>query len=294
MNRALLILLPALAACGVESEEGLITDSELNQIQSSRQAITNTHPNQSPDPEAVHVRLAWGYLAGRWPAPGWVNWSGELRLQSPGTLELENLSYFDKHDHLVQTAESDRVAWSSRTLPHFDGLVVKVSPGQPGAALKLTTPPYSREIPFHVIADGLNERLVVDADGHEVSVSSVPDAPCAGFSYGYEKPSSEGWLGFAGLYTDASGAITGRLRFRADGGQIQARLIGADGAQPYKLNVQGPVLATGQGHLDAATGSFEIALVKEDGSALGTVSGIYAPPSYSERGSYQAVVRCPH
>lgn len=293
MNRTILVAAFALASCGPgQAEEQLISDTELNLIQSSRDGLVAAQLEPAPGAQTVHVRLAWGYFAGRRNAPGWVSWTGDATMAG-GQVALENLVYFDRHDKPVPTQEAGKVTWSSRTLPHFDGLVLKVAATEPGQALAFITPKLSRTLTIEALAAGLNERTTVDADGHEVSISSVPDQPCAGFSYGYQKPSDEGWLGFAGLFTDASGTITGRLRFRSDGENLTARLWKKDGAQPYDLSVDGEPSATGEGRLDTATGQFELALTDKDGAPVARVKGAYAAPSYSPRGSYQAVVSCP-
>jgi hypothetical protein len=282
-----------LCACGPgQTEEQLISDTELNLIQSSRDGLVAAQPEPAVGAQTVHVRLAWGYFAGRRNARGWVNWSGAATMAG-GQVSLENLVYFDWHDKPAPTQGSDRVAWNSRTLPHFDGLVLKVSATEPGQALAFVTPKLSRTLTIEELASGLNERTTVDSDGHEVSISAVPDQPCAGFSYGYQKPSDEGWLGFAGLFTDARGTITGRLRFRADGESVTARLWKKDGAQPYDLSVDGEPSATGEGRLDTSTGEFELALTDAAGALVARVRGSYAAPSDSPRGSYQAVVSCP-
>jgi hypothetical protein len=288
------LVLP-LFACGVASdpEAALITDSELDSIQSSRDGLVATENELPPGVDVVHVRLAWGYFAGKFKnLPGWVNWSGGT--QMPGAqVSLENLVYFDRHDKPVATAEADRVAWSSKTLPHFDGAVIKVAATEASQVLQFTTPKYSRALTTAELAAGVNLRETVDSDGHEVAIAAVPDRACAGFSYGYEKPSSEGWLGFAGLFTDASGTITGRLRFRADGNQLTARLWKKDGAQPYDLSTDGDPSATGEGSIDPASHAFSFSLSDADGNTVARVSGIYAEPSYSPRGSFQATVGCP-
>lgn len=291
MNRTILVSMLAISACGSQAEEELITDAELDAIVSSREGLAAAQPEVEAPPGAAYVRLAWGYLAGRRNAPEWVNWSGEARVEGGG-VKLENLTYFDWHDRPVPVQAADRVGWSSRTLPHFDGLVLEVTPAAPGQKLRVVTPRYQREHDVEALAAGINERSTVDGDEHEFSISSIPAGPCGGFSYGYERASLEGWLGFAGLFTNARGEIVGRLRFKADEERIAARLYKKSGDRPYDLSVDGEPFATGRGRLDSGTNTFEFTLHAGDGATVATVSGHFAPPSYSRRGSYQAVVRC--
>lgn len=285
--------LVVLAGCGPLSEEELIGDDELSSLVSERQSMTSEVSQQPAAAPAFYVRLAWGYLAGNRSASSWLSWSGKASADGGAKVSLSHLIYFDRHDRPVPSTGPGEVSWRSRTLPHFDGLVLKVEPTVASTSLTFATPPYSRTLAVADLAVGLNEHVVVDAAGHEVSISSVPAKGCGGFALGYERAAPAGWLGFAGLVTDETGAITGRLRFRSDGGQLQARLIAADGSQPYRLNVKGEVVATGEGELDEATGAFELRLVKPDGSSAGKVRGLFVAPSYSPRGTFQAVVDCP-
>jgi hypothetical protein len=294
MKTALALALAALplAACGPQTEEDLISDDEVSAIISSRDGLVTTQP-PAAESTVVHVRVAWGYFAGKFrDLPGWVNWSGGARMEG-GQVSIENLVYFDRHDHPVATQEADAVAWSSKTLPHFDGAVLQVASSAPGQSLHFVTPRFERSLTIEELSAGVNLHETIDSDGHEVAITSVPDQGCAGFSYGYEKPSSEGWLGFAGLFTDQRGTITGRLRLRAEGDQLKARLWKSDGSHPYDLSVSGDPSATGEGTIDLATHRYAFALTDASGTTVARIQGLYADPSYSPRGSYEAVVSCP-
>jgi hypothetical protein len=274
------LLLAGLAACGVgaESEESLVTDAEIGGLQ--HQALTEV---VAPPPAAApssHVRLAWGYLAGKVGAPHWIDWSGDLQVEG-GTATLEHLIYFEHSDHFDPGTDPSEVQWTSRTRPHFDGLVIRVDPGTGSGVVHVTTPEFTTDLDAAQLAQGVEQHFTVDAAGHEVSISSIPAAGCGGFALGYERPSHHGWLAFGGRLTDATGAFTHLLRFRADGPTLTARV----------LDEQRQVVATGQGQLDGE--HFSLTLTRTDGSAFGTVQGLWRGPSYSARGAFQGTLRCP-
>ena len=269
-------------SCGTsDRSEELISDSEIDAIATSRASLTSTPAE--PTAGAFHLRVAWGYLAGKRDAPSWVDWTGSVRVDA-GSTSLESLNYFERSDFAVPSNDPRSVAWSSHTRPHFDGLVAKVAPAQGAAMVHFQTPAFEKDLTVSELASGFSQRYVVDAAGHEVSISSVPDAACGGFAFGYLRPAREGWLAFGGLFTDASGQPQGRLRMRAEDGKVEARLV-----------ANGKESAQGTGTLTVADqgGSFRFTLVRSDGVTLGEVRGSYADPSYSPRGSFQATLRCP-
>jgi hypothetical protein len=120
----------------------------------------------------------------------------------------------------------------------------------------------------------------VDAEGHELSLSAVPETNCGGFVLGYSRESQEGWTGFAGLVLNQHGERVGVVRFRAENGQVQARLFRG-----------GNLEASGSGTLDASN-HFDITFTKPDGSSAGTLRGLSNPASYSPRGSFQGSGVC--
>ena len=280
MTRSLLagsLFVFAFAACGTASEEELISDGELGEVQTARSQLTVATVEQpSPQlPAAFHLRLTWGLLGGNMRTWQWVNWTGGLKVDS-GSATLEHLIFFDNHDMVQKSDDPTQVRWSSRTGPHFDGVVVKVQPGAATDKLHVTTPLFTRDFDTATLAAGIEQRFDVDAAGHQISVTAIPQLGCGGFAFGYQRKSSEGWLGFAGLLTDESGANQGIIRFRAEGGVIQARLMGKDGNE----------LAAGKGTLDGER--FEFAL-----GGLGTVKGFFQPANaFSPRGSFQGSLAC--
>ena len=278
MNRTLLLgsVALALAACGPQNEEELITDQEVGEVQSAQSALTEAVATRPSAPPALHLRLSWGYLAGDFRARNWIDWTGGVKVDS-GTAQLEHLIFFERKDFPKASDDPTQVLWTSHTRPHFDGVVVKIQPGAATDVVHLTTASFSKDLDLAALTAGIDQRFDVDTQGHQISISSIPNSGCGGFAFGYERPAREGWLGFAGLLTDESGNNQGIVRFRADGEVIKARLIGKDNA----------VLAEGDGKL--VEDKFEFSLGK-----LGVVKGFYqGPNSFSPRGSFQAELSCP-
>lgn len=277
----LLAVVTALSMAGCsggswDDEERLIPDSEIDAMQSQLVSTTD-----APAEGGAYVKVVWGYLAGKfYDAPGWISWTGSLSVDS-GTASLQSLVFFDPHDALQPQPAPNRVDFKSRTKPHYDGFVALVQPGAATDVVHLDTASFSTDIKAADLAQGVNLHFAVDSDGHEVSITSLPASACGGFAYGYQKKAAKGWLGFGGRFADSNGALKGKLRFRADGDAIRARLL--DDAKD--------VVAEGTGTL--AGQDFELSLTKPDGTALATVKGVYQPPTYSARGAFQATWRCP-
>lgn len=278
MTRSLLagsLAAVALVACGPQNEEDLVTDQEIGEVQSAQSALTEAVVRPPSAPSALHVRLTWGLLAGNRRAPNWIDWTGGVKVDS-GTAQLEHLIFFERRDFPQASADPTQVRWTSHTRPHFDGVVVKVQPGAATDVLHLKTPLFSKDFDVVALAAGTEQRFDVDAEGHQISVSAIPDVGCGGFAFGYERASPQGWLAFGGLLTDESGNTQGIVRFRADGDVVHARLLGKGGA----------VLAEGAGKLSGEKFEFQL-------GQLGAVKGFFqGPSSFSVRGSFQAQLSC--
>ena len=289
MRSSLLLTLSALALAGCggvnwTEDEKLIPDSEIDTQQSLIVSSEATAPAAGA-PQGAYVKVAWGYLAGRLVgAPGWIDWTGSLSVDS-GAAALQSLVYFDRGDSPMPSAAANEIDWHSRTWPHYDGVIARVQPGAALDAVHFKTPPFAQDLSAADLAQGQNLHYVVDADGHEVSINSIPAGACGGFAYGYERIARKGWLGFGGLITEPAGKVIGRLRFRVEGGTLFARVVGIDKT----------VLAEGEGTLTASAegGSYEISLHKPDGTDFGKVQGVFQAPSYAVRGAFQATWKCP-
>lgn len=274
---------PLVWGCGAMSEEEqLLPDAEISAplLEQHSAAEMATTPDA---PMPAHVRLAWGYLAGNRSYSDWINWTGGLSVTG-GSVELEQLVYFEGHDHPVPTTNGSEVDWVSRTGPQYDGMVVKVTPSAADASVHFGTGPESLDVSAADLAAGVNQHLVVDGEGHELAITSVPANACGGFAFGYERQAPKGWLAFGGRLSNPSGTLQGLLRFRVDGTSVQARLLKPD----HTPVAQG----TGTFATSPDGGSFSFILKKADGTELATVNGLFTAPTYGPRGSFQAQVEC--
>lgn len=278
---ATLLLTPACAG----SSDSAIADSDVDAIATARSSLTTVDEFATPD--VLHVRLAWGYLA--WQDRGGrtaartagrelgFDWTGNLVL-SDGTATLDMSTFLEKGDSAV-SGEANEVKWNSHTYPHFDGVIATLKPASAAANLVIKTPSFEKTLSFAEVAAGKELRFDVESTGRQFSISALPDesAACSGFVVGFVKP--EGAVThFKGLRLSNLGDRLGKLRFEASDGVISSAEV---------LNAAGEVVDTGAGTLDAAAHTFSVTL------GSGTVSGLYADPSYSSRGSFQATARCP-
>lgn len=281
MPRVLVASLILFTAACSGSSGGAITDSEVDAIKTTRSSLTTTDEFATPD--VVHVRLAWGLLA--WAGKGFVqtseqkgtkptgtDWTGGLTL-SDGTATLDMSTFFEKGDSALN-GEANQVKWNSHTYPHFDGVIATLKPGSSASTVAIVTPNFEKTLSISELVQGGEVRFPVDAAGHEFSISALPDedASCSNFVVGFVRDSS-----FKGLVLSNLGDRLGKLRF-------DILTDGTLGAEQVDLN--GEVVASGTGTIDAAAHTFTLSIGKS------TVSGLYADPSYSNRGSFQATSRC--
>jgi hypothetical protein len=281
---AFLILAVALASCsGLQGGRGAITDADIDSLALKRSALTTTPTTGvGGEAQAFHLKIEFGLLAeeDRGAQSHEVVWDGAAAV-SDGTATAEAQRDTEPGDEFVASDLASMVKWSSKTRPHFDTYVMKISPATATETVVVALPQLTRTLDVAALAAGYEERTAVDSVGHEVAISAVPDQACAGFAYGFLTVGDDG-ISFGGLVTGPSGDTVGRLRFSGVGA-LQGELTStAEG-----------LLATAAGSYDAAAGTFTLALTAGDGSAYGTIAGLYAPPSYSSRGSFAGHLLCP-
>lgn len=280
--------LTALAGCQF-GQSSAISDSEIDSIRTARSALTSATDNveqtgtaAAATPGVFHLRLAWGYLAHRQRPTGWVNWTGTAALSS-GTMKQQNVIFFEKGDFAIASDKANAIAWQSKTLPHFDGTFATAITDEKTQTLSIDTPVFKKELAVAELLAGAELRFPVDVDGHELSVSTIPDeAPaCSGFSLGFLRANGDGF-DFGGIVTNTAGEKLGKLRFATD----------AKGAATGAVtDLTGQTVAKVEGTVDAVGQAFSLTLTRTD-AAASTVRGLFRPATYSNRGSFQASLRC--
>ncbi|MBL8912792.1 MAG: hypothetical protein JNM17_19020 [Archangium sp.] len=248
-----------------------VADSEVDAIKTTRSSLTTTDEFASPG--VLHVRLAWGLLswAEKGKRPEGFDWTGSATL-SDGTAKLDMVTFFEKGDQAV-AGEANQMKWNSHTYPHFDGVIGTLTPASLDGTLTIATPKFEKSLSVNELLSAGELRFDVDDVGHQLSISALPDenANCSGFVVGFSRDSS-----FKGLHLSNLGDRLGKLRFEVTDGKIAAEVV----------DLNGEVVDSGEGTLDAATHTFTIKLTTS------TVTGLYQDPSYSSRGSFQATERC--
>lgn len=255
---------------GCASSSG-VADSEVDAIKTTRSSLTTT--DEFATSGVVHVRLAWGLLAWaeKGKRPEAFEWTGSATL-SDGTAKLDMVTFFEKGDEAV-AGEANQLKWNSRTSPHFDGVIGTLTPGSADGTFSIVTPKFEKTLAVSELVNAGELRFDVDDVGHQFSISTLPDedASCSGFVVGFSRDTN-----FKGLRLSNLGDRLGKLRFDVTDGKIAAEVV----------DLNGEVIESGAGTLDATAHTFSITLSKS------TVTGLYEEPSYSSRGSFQATVRC--
>jgi hypothetical protein len=157
------------------------------------------------------VRLAWGQfpLNGELDQP--TRWRG-LVAGLGAKVFVQQVIFYERHDFFRPCRRHDCVAIDSRTLPHHDGLVLKVVPTAPGARLLIGIEGlYGRVLDLEQLA-GLSDRAEVDGLGNQVLLDAFARPACAaGVLGGVWKRLDERGGVFAGDWLNEEGLVAGQL-----------------------------------------------------------------------------------
>ncbi len=285
------------SAAMVEDEAALAEGDE--------DSLTDDDPSLAdPQMRRTFVRILWGQLDGDFdpetvssaPTAG-LDWSGSLKV-SEGVVALKRTILFERpFDHRLPRAERDSLAWTSRTGPHYDGVLVcvlsRVEDGVAPGELVLETPQFRTTLTIDTL-DGYDEIVRVDAAGNAVLIQArVQDQRYCGegFVTGFwkgieDRPETDAveMGAFRGRYVGRSGATTGFLMgvygLNSQGERVMAgKYIGRGG------RVKGLIRGTWEPAADAeGAGSFQARWVNRNGMHLGTVLGRYLENEENEAG----------
>jgi hypothetical protein len=273
-----------LVGCGQQAEDderALVSDADIAALQ-QESVPPETAPDAASSGRSFYLRLAWGRLAGegRTPATAAVDWSGSVSV-SEGTVALSRLNYFDSDSRPEAQGEGGRIAWVSHLQPRFAGLVARVELPSDDATVTVDTPLFRHTFRASELTGGDDAVFPVDAEGHAVSVSTIPASKCpGGFTLGYAQPAKDGTVVFGGRTTDRTGKFTGVFRFRELGdGTLSGAALDLDGRELAR--VRGTIVRNSDG------GSFSAELIGANGHPLGSLTGLFDDPSYASRGAFQ-------
>jgi hypothetical protein len=272
-----------LAACGPARLEddgsNLFREDEITSL---RQQIVppETAPDQSATGKSFYVRVAWSDLSGKGAGLVIPDWAGSFTADD-GTVQLTHILFQDGSDQPEASGDSSQIRWSSRGNAQLGGLVARVEVPADDATLSLEMPLFHRTFRASELTGGDDAIFPIDAEGHVVTVSSIPASSCkGGFVLGAVK-SGQGWFGFAGRASDRTGRFMGTIRFRTyEDGSIKGRLLDDSGRVIARL---GGTLVQDR----EKGGSYSAELVTQDDKPIGSITGIYTGPTSSQRGSFQ-------
>lgn len=282
------VILPAvlgavlLSACGQladEDDRALISDADIVALQ-QESVPPEVAPDAASSGRSFYLRLTWGRLAAEGQPEATVDWSGSVTV-SEGTVQLTRLNYFAGADRPDARGEGGRVEWTSRLRPQFAGLVARVELPSDDATVTVDMPLFRHTFRASELTGGDDAVYPVDADGHVVSVSTIPASKCpGGFALGYVKTARDGSQAFAGRLTDRTGRFIGTLRFH----ELADRTL-----RGTAVDLEGREMARVRGTWvgGASGGSFSAELIDASGHPLGSLTGLSDDPSYASRGDFQ-------
>lgn len=169
------------------------------------------------------LRIDWGQLRFDPQCPEPTNWDGAVSV-SNGFIRILRKIAFDRHDSFIRPRTDKAVVeWQSRTLPHHDGLLVKivVPASASGVTVTFATDPLTRTFTLDELVK-MNERVPVDEIGNEVSfVARERGSHIFGAGFLAGKWSHGEFRGrWIGLFGQVEGYVRGTYGVRSDGKKV--------------------------------------------------------------------------
>jgi hypothetical protein len=229
---------------------------------------------------AYRIALVWGHLPPPHDAdatdvaPQLENWSGSLSVTA-GAIGLKRTIAFDPNDHIDPRVDAQTLSFTSHTLPHVDGVLVRVvipSGGSP--TLHFATSALTTDIDLSKLATGVGgaQRLADGAEG--LAWVGFPEDGCArGFVHGRWIKDAPAIGRLAGVVSDRDGNRIGNVRglwghaAKRDADVWFAKYIGAAG------EARGLAFGRyGDGTFDGLWGAAD----EEHTVGVGTTEGFYS------------------
>jgi hypothetical protein len=187
--------------------------------------------------DAIFIRIMWGNLVLDAGETEWRDYSGQMTIDD-GLLVIERTVAFDPGDSEIETREDPtHIAWTSRTRPHFDGLLVRLEPGAASGdqnKLHIAVGPYAKEISVSDLADYIAIDPTGYGDDHVAMASHLGNDADSGFLLGRMRINENGFCVLKGKWETSSGSLIGHERARcadpSDGeGRLRGKAIDLDG-----------------------------------------------------------------
>ncbi|RME24320.1 MAG: hypothetical protein D6806_09770 [Deltaproteobacteria bacterium] len=239
---------------------------------------------QAPEGKKISiVRLLWGQFPFNRRIDQWTEWSGIVYARGAKVF-IQRIIYYERHDFVRPCADRSCVLIDSRTLPHHDGLVLKVVPlpdaNEPVRLFIGFAGLYGRILNADQMTSGFSEVATVDELGNKVVLNSLPRPACpAGMIAGLWKRLAPRGGVFAGRWLNTEGVQTGRLAGiwgRRRNGQRVFFGIYADNEGNFRGLLKGVYQPFQRpSGIDVAAGRFAGHWVNADGSLGGVLGGLY-------------------
>jgi len=179
------------------------------------QAEFQTLSEVPPGTKVYTLRVAWGQFPFNPQKEEWTTWKGMIFVKNARVF-VKRAIFYERHDFFQPCANRRCVRINSRTLPHHDGLVLKIVPVIDDPAV----PPsvyigfeglYGRPLRLDQI-DGLTELSVINPEGDKVVLNGFAHGGCPQGALGgvWQRVNRRGGA-FAGKWIDEDGLPTGSL-----------------------------------------------------------------------------------
>lgn len=262
-------------------EKASFGESEFQKLEIDENAIAAADSDTVAAPNGFLVRILWGQLEGNPNATEVIDWSGAFSVSSGRLAALRTLAFERTTDHLLRRDDRQVVPFESKTLPHFDGLLLLIHDpdNDPTATLSMRTGPFTESWTFEELR-AANLVTPVDDSGNAVSVTGITipdDVSCLGGAVrGHWKVRDDGSGVFRGLWMSRLGRPIGHIRghfgINEEGQQVWfGKIIGRDGnliglaRGGYEANPEGP------------GGMFRGHWAVRDSDRSGSIAGHYLP-----------------
>ena len=186
--------LPAFGDPGLFGQDVLAQDTPYDDPFENDPTVTEIA--KRPNARAYMVRIEWGRIAG---GPYnrnvqcrelSIDWTGRLAVDR-GAIVLERVIQFDPEDYIHERTDRRILDWTSFTLEHFDGILVKIIDEPPASTDSTNTdPPEPNHLVFRTgpcsrtfttdELDGLDLLVPVDRCGNGISFKGfrIDHEPC--------------------------------------------------------------------------------------------------------------------
>ena len=198
-------------------EKASFGEPEFTMLEIAENSLAAADSDTVATPNAFLVRVLWGQLEGNPDATQVIDWNGAFSVSSGRLAALRTLAFERRTDHLLRRDDRQVVPFESRTLPHFDGLLLLIHDvdGDPAATLNMRTGPYSGSWTFEELRQA-NLVIPVDDLGNAVSVTGISlpdDAACLGGAVrGHWLQRADQGGVFRGLWMSRIGQPIGHMR----------------------------------------------------------------------------------